>query len=258
MIDKLPWYLALAFVLCLPIAHAAEPAEFDQRSGSGDFSDFAPVYENEDVYEDESFMYFNKSFGLSIGTGIQMWTGSQIEIGPASFSNALGSALPVIDGSFLFLGDHWVPELGFFFAKHDGKTDQLLDFSLRELQLSAGLRYYFNVGQRSSGGYPAAAYLGFAVSYEAISIENKTGNTARSKNFSTWKVPLLGELPLPIAPSFSAGMDFALKPGSSALNFQARWMPLDSVAKLAGFSDSDGLRLGNKISLTSHVVFMFN
>lgn len=271
----LAWWVVLCAAL-VPDVHAAGTRSTEDDLAS-DFSDYVPVFTREDAYDDEAYMYFGKSFIVSLGSGLQVWTGL--------FGRLFKTAFPTFDFRLTSLSDRSAWEFGFSTATHSVSPElHILDFdeettkpyadflvgtNLRTFLYYIQWKYYFagNVDalQRDSGIVSPCPFIGIGLSF----LENNF-DFRRYDQVVHWKfpmpikLPIVGEIPVPI-PSLVAGMDFALKPRSSTLSIEGRWIPYGSLLDIfTGGAAQKGMdtlfherRLGDLQSLTARISFIF-
>ena len=204
----------LISVFFLLLSHFALAAGEDQPANN-DFFDYIPVQDREDAYDDESFMYYNKDFGVSFGAGNEVFSGG--------LATVFGSALPIFDARLISFSDtQSALQFGGTGASHQGWTAANGAMSLRVIRLYVDYKYYFRLGgalqDTSTKSWEVSSpspYFSVGVNYLDLDIKYHNVNNEEERRITTWKLPVLGKVPVPLAPAFALGADFSLKPRKS-------------------------------------------
>jgi len=232
-------------------AHAEPPIVRDDLP---DFSDYVPEYPEDDAYIDETFMYFGKSFGLSFGTGAEIWSGALGEV--------FKPAYPILDFRLTSFTDiRSALQFGCSIATHPGNIPLYGSSEMRLLLLYIDWKHYFEPSPKMSGHIASAApYFSLGLSYVDLNLKYHDLNQENNFRGLEWKAPILGKLPFPVWPSLALGVDFALNPRNSSLTLEGRWRPLGSYfGKSIALDELTGeRRLGDLFLFTSYVTFVFD
>lgn len=224
---------------------------------NADFSDYVPTQNPDDTYDDESSMYFGKSFAVGLGTGASIWSGAA--------SKVFKPALPIFDFRLLtFSEGGWAGQFGISLSSHHGNPLGTGLVSVRLMRLYVDLKYYFvsgAVAQNSNQSTVSSAmpFLSIGANYLNFDVEVHDQNSIENIRVSEWTSPIFGKLPFPILPAVAAGMDFALKPRSSSLTVEFRWMPLGRYAGRQPVLDQyfGDQKFGDMLFATTYVNFIF-
>ena len=260
-----PFKKCVLFSLALiAILHTNPPRTYANEEGtnkildaSADFSSFSPVDDPEDAYIDESFMYFDSDFNISIGTSIDFFS--------KAMKNAFGSSFPSFNFRiFYFFDQRDAIQVGFTRGKflNDSANNVIKQevLNIGKFQASPGTRLNSNIGAlelemlRYELGYKHYWMNGMP---QTNSLKNPS--SVWSPNFYTLfgidiynfglAVPRFSErykASLAV-PTFAAGMDASLRDRHSSLALEARFVPTSIVS-------SD---FGNFYSLSMGWIFLF-
>lgn len=225
--------------LLKPAAVYAAPEEQPQ-SGSAElanpFSDFVPFEDEYDVDEDERFMYFGRFFGVSLGTGMQRFTGN--------IGRLYNTALPVMDFRLIYFFDFRLAGvIGVNSASHAYSALETGATDVNLFRLNADLKYYFNTRNAGAAITAASPYLigGVSQTFRTVGFNNQiTKDTA-------------------FGVSGGLGMEFALKPRKTAIGIEGRVHQIffkdrnDPTYLESGFPDLNGYMM----SLLANVTFFW-
>jgi hypothetical protein len=225
-----------------------------------DFSDYVPVRNEDDTYDDESSMYFAKSFGVGIGTGAEFWSGAAAKVFKPAF--------PIFDFRLLsFSEGNWASQFGISISSHHGTPSTGVGLtSVRLMRIYVDLKYYFiseNFAAHNSSDTQIASVLPFlsvGLNYLNFDIELHDQNAMQNIRVNDWNAPIFGKMPFPVLPAVAAGMDFALKPRSSSMTLELRWMPVGRYAGNEPLLDQffPDQKFGDMLFVTTHVNFIFD
>jgi hypothetical protein len=246
-------FLFLFFIFSPPCVGAeVDPAIITE------LDDFVPV-DAEDPYADESFMYFAKDFGLSLGTGAQIWTGAMAKTYKPTF--------PIADLRFFkFVDSRLVWQSGVAFSQFAGPYRANSSTTLRLMLISTELKYYF---QSSYTSYLASTnkaaivtpspYFSAGLTYIDANFQFFNNGSTTNWRLTELNTPILGKIPMPVIPTVAVGMDIALQPRKSSLSLEARWIPIGSWAGEIDLLDEffGEKRLGDLFSFAAQAVFVF-
>jgi hypothetical protein len=270
----LAFFLLTLFLSSPGFAAAPYSTESDL---SGDFSDFVPVMTQEDAYKDESFMYFGKDYSVSLGAGMQSWSGIM--------GRFYGPSFPAIDFRVGTFSDYSTWEFGFNFASYYGKAVPL-DQNLINANLGINLptlnhkmnifiyyvnwKYYFDgdlsMFTGASGMHTTCPFAGVGLAFMEVSGESAAyPNYTNNEKFPLeMSMPIFGHMPIPI-PYLIFGTDIALKPGSLSLSLEGRWIPVGTFFEMYSNGKYDSAissaynesRIGDMLSATIRTTFVF-
>lgn len=230
---------------------------------ANDFSDFVPSSDDEDVYEDEAFLYFDKNFGVSLGTGIDAWTGVM--------GKYFKLATPTFDFRLLSFSDRSATEFGTSFSTHHGSIPIYGASTLKVFKVFIDWKYYFRGDLKHlpvTGAVNAISpnpFFTVGLSYFDLSFEFLSLGQVAQNRLTEWRAPIVGRLPVPIVPTLALGLDFALNPRVSSLVLEGRWLPLGSLLDLVTgeaaqpFLDEvfQEKRFGDVLSANASILFVF-
>lgn len=213
-----------------------------------DFSNYAPEVSEEDAYHDESFMYFDTRFIVSLGTGYQGFTGGAGKVFKAGW--------PTLDMKLAhFIDQRLALQYGVGLINYSGTMAETVNgrtglVTLSQVRLSVDGKYYLQ-GQSTA---PDEENIGREISpnmYFLVGLEwSRYGLTFEQSNE---KFRFSGP-----APCVGTGVDFSLKRNQSSLEVEGRYYPIGAL-----FSDMDfggllgGTRIGNMYSINTNVKFLF-
>lgn len=261
-------YLAHALILAAFSSSVADrncwAASYStEESLASDFSDYVPYDDDEDAYEDEAFLYFGKDFGVSLGSGLDAWTGVM--------SKYFKPAMPTFDFRMLAFSDRLATEFGASSATYRGSIPEYGTSTLRLLTVFVDWKYYLRGDSkhlRTTSTVNALSpnpFVSLGLTYFDLDFEFRTHDQAYYARFSQWTAPIVGKLPFPIIPTVAAGLDFALKPRSSSLVIEGRWIPLGSLLDIGTGGQAQPVldeifqerRLGDTLSAKASLLFAF-
>ncbi len=184
-----------------------------------ELDDFVPV-PAEDPYADENFMYFERNFLLTLGTGASIWNGS------GNIGKLFAPSMPDINLGFRTFGilGGIYSALGVSGSRtnHPGKN---IPMNLRTLRLDVGMYHYASGDGRlealANNGFmnpiSPSGYFVWGLSY--MNVEAEYTKVKRTTN-----VPFY-------SPFIGLGLDFLLKPKRTSIGVEARYLPYAFITK---------------------------
>lgn len=231
------WLLVFCVLLTAPAipGHASDAAGVDNP-----FSNYVPFVDEDDIHDDEHFMYFGKFFGVGLGSGAQVFSGN--------IGKVYNTSLPVFDLRLVyFFNFRLALQFGLGLAKHGYKlrTNDIGVVDVNLLRFNFDLKYYFNTRDMSAILTALNPYL--VGGYSVIN---------RTQKFVT-----LDETSKDTAPTISAGfgIENELSPRSSAIGTEIRAHQVffpdseEDAFSEAGIEEFTGILF----SLYVHVYFYF-
>ena len=245
--------LLFVALFCLLLVQAENSFADDDSSKTlgSDFSSYEPVASEEDAYNDESFMYFDTKFLVSLGTGMQSWTGGSGKI--------FKPAYPTLNlklAHFIDIG--WALQYGFSYAKYAGSIDPSLPVSgrsglveLQQLSLSIDLKRYFRNALHLVSD-DNTAQVDSPNPYFLLGADYSWYHLVFRQSEQSFKFAY----PLPCA---GLGIDFSLKPKRSSIEVETRYYPAGLLFSNFDFSGTlGGTKIGNIFAVNVAVKFLFD
>lgn len=232
-------FFSAVFLLLLatptPARAQADNAESQYQNP---FSDYVPFEDEYDVDEDERFMYFGRTFALSLGTGAQVFGGN--------IGKLYNTALPVFNFSLLYFFDfrlagqiHFNSSSHAYAANPNGFTE------VRLLRAGFDLKYYFDTKELSAALTSANPYIIAGV-----------GNTFRTQVFQDF-----GAVDKDTALTLSGGlgMEFALTPKKVSIGVEGRLYQIYFRDRYAETFIESGIEdtTGPLYSIATNILFFF-
>ncbi|MCO5141497.1 MAG: hypothetical protein M9962_00235 [Oligoflexia bacterium] len=250
-------YLVFVVICCLSVSFYAQAAtEISAQEDLSYFDEYVPYYLDEDTYAEESFMYFGKDFGFSLGTGVSIWTGA--------LGKYFKPAYPILEMRLLwFTGYRSSIQYTGSLVTHHAEIPEWGLTKLRMIFISIDYKYYFESAYPSSGFelISSMPYITFGLSYINLTLSKHRQNTEESFGILEWKTPLFGKIPVPIWPSVGLGIDLTLKPRVSSLTFEAKWkIPLGTYEGDIPILDqlTSEKKIGDNFMFSTFINFVFD
>src|SRR3989344_3125591 len=193
--------LTCAFAAALSATPAAAQTEAPETQYQNPFADYVPFEDEYDVDEDERFMYFGKTFAVSMGSGANVFGGN--------IGKLYNTSVPVFNFGLLYFFDfRFAGQLFFGLSNHAFAAQPNGFVEVKLLRVGADLKYYFDTKDLSATITAANPYVIVGV-----------GNTFRTQvlqEFST----VDKDAALAISAGF--GFEFALRPRTTSVGIEGR------------------------------------